>query len=175
VNDMNELSTWFSDHWPKGPLEVAMFTQRAAEALGVYEADLAAKLGVGRAALSGWKKRGVIPETHLEWFTSEFVKSVLFSSNRVIDDRAEHSGVEYALALLASTDFNPFSLSGIERPDLLRIATGFFPGLVRLSRFVGLMTQFEFTLNHQDHVAKIASMLVRLSTPTVLPGSPHSY
>lgn len=104
----NDLSTAFAELLPRSASDVSSFLFEAAYALGEREADLARLLGVTHPTLSTWKRRGAIPDQHIAWFNTQFVRSV-FRTNAPKQQNDFHNiGVEVALTIYRQTDFDPF-------------------------------------------------------------------
>ena len=136
VNDANDLSILFASLLPFDPSDVGPFLFEAAYALGEREADLAREIGVSRATLSGWKKRGAIPPAHLEWFGERFPIEVLQGRNPQQHEGFRHVGLELALALFEMTSFDPFNLPHKGKEDRLAICFRYLGGISRLGLFV---------------------------------------
>lgn len=171
VNDTNNLSISFALLLPSEPDAVADFLAGAAFALGGKEADLARSLGVSRATLSSWKARGMIPATHLRWFSEEFSIEVLSRISPAPGDDFRHAGLPAALHLVRITNFNPFGLVGLSDIDLIEVLASHMGGLVRLAQFVQHRLHMEDPVEELElRVAHAMKAIVMAAAPRVFPG-----
>lgn len=117
---------------PSGPA-LALYIEQAAAALGTNEAGLARTIGVSRATVSSWKKRGSLTEPNFVWFKTALPEKIVIYRRRGNIPVSVEARLAF-LDLVRRTEGKPFASPS--RPPL--------DPMVEAERIYGIMALAEF-------------------------------